>query len=125
MSAALLQGARGSTEDIDIWFDRLDDERIAEAARRAGGFWIARMQPPVLAGMSDRLDVVLTVSALADFNSEYVNAVEETVDGVKLHVLPLERVLVSKRAAGRSKDEPGVRQIELAIMVRREMREEE
>lgn len=37
MSAALLQSARGSTEDIDIWFDRLDDERIAEAARRAGG----------------------------------------------------------------------------------------
>ena len=37
MSAALLQGARGATEDLDLWFERLDDPAIAEAARAAGG----------------------------------------------------------------------------------------
>jgi hypothetical protein len=30
MSGALLQGARGATEDIDIWFENLSDHRIAE-----------------------------------------------------------------------------------------------
>lgn len=28
MSAALLQGARGATEDVDIWFESTDDPRI-------------------------------------------------------------------------------------------------
>ena len=39
MSAALLQGARGATEHIDLWFEDVGDPRIAEAARRSGGFW--------------------------------------------------------------------------------------
>jgi hypothetical protein len=42
MSAALLQGARGATEDVDLWFESIGDARIADAARRAGGFWITR-----------------------------------------------------------------------------------
>ncbi len=45
MSAALLQGARGMTEDIDLWFERLDDERIGEAVRSAGGVWISWQFP--------------------------------------------------------------------------------
>ena len=35
MSAALVQGARGSTEDIDLWFENPNDPRIAEAVRIA------------------------------------------------------------------------------------------
>jgi hypothetical protein len=69
MSAALLQGARGVTEDVDLWFERMDDPRIAEAAKSAGGFWISGafgMRPPGLggAGLDDRFDVVLTASGL-------------------------------------------------------------
>ena len=37
MSAALIQGARGATEDIDLWFESLADPRIGEAVRAAGG----------------------------------------------------------------------------------------
>lgn len=43
MSAALLQGARGATEDIDLWFESTADPRIGEAARQAGGFWVTRI----------------------------------------------------------------------------------
>src|SRR5437016_1752407 len=58
MSAALLQGARGATEDIDLWFEDVGDPRIGEAARRASGFWITRSQPPLLGGaIGDRFDV--------------------------------------------------------------------
>jgi len=50
MSAALLQGARGATEDIDLWFEHIGDARIGDAARKAGGVWVTRTQPPLLGG---------------------------------------------------------------------------
>jgi predicted nucleotidyltransferase len=125
MSAALLQGARGATEDIDLWFEDVGDERIGIAARRAGGFWITRMQPPTLGGaIGERFDVVLTMSGLPDFAREYDRAPEEDLGGVRVRVLPLERILLSKRAAHRTKDEPGVHQIEVALRVLGKLEEE-
>jgi hypothetical protein len=124
MSAALLQGARGSTEDIDIWFENIGDPRIGEAARRAGGFLITRSQPPLLGGtLGARLDLVLTVSGIPGFEAEYAAAVEEDLGGVQVRLLPLERILHSKRVAGRTKDEPGIHQIEVALDVRRKLDE--
>lgn len=117
MSAALLQGARGATEDIDLWFERVGDERIGQAARNAGGFFVTRMELPILGGVSDRFDVVLTLSGLPDFAKEYRSAIEQTIDGQAVRVLPLERILLSKRIANRAKDEPGIRQIEVALAV--------
>jgi hypothetical protein len=118
MSAALLQGARGATEDIDLWFENIGDPRIAEAAGRAGGFFVSRSQPPILGGaIGDRFDLVLTMSGLPDFAAEHDRAREEMLDDVRVKILPLERILHSKRAAGRPKDEPGIRQIELALQV--------
>jgi hypothetical protein len=39
MSGALIQGARGATEDIDLWFEDVTDLRIAEAVLlAASGF---------------------------------------------------------------------------------------
>jgi predicted nucleotidyltransferase len=115
MSAALLQGARGATEDVDVWFENPDDDRIAQAAQRAGGFFAARMQPPLLGGFEDRFDVVLTMSGLPDFASEYANSTETDLDGVHVRVLNLDRILHSKRAAARPKDAPGIQQIEIAL----------
>jgi len=124
MSAALLQGARGVTEDIDLWFERISDERIAEAARRAGGFLVTRTQPPLLGGpLGERLDLALTMSGLPDFSAEYAGAAEATIDGVRVRLLPLERILHSKKAAARTKDEPGIHQIELALAVFRKVEE--
>lgn len=117
MSAALLQGARGATEDVDLWFEDLGDERIGEAARRAGGFWVSRMQPPLLGGFDDRFDVVLTMSGLPDFDAEYEQGVVENIGGVDVRLLPLDRILYSKRAAARPKDAPGIQQIEIALDV--------
>lgn len=118
MSAALLQGARGATEDIDLWFESIADPRIDEAARRAGGFFVTRTQPPMLGGaLGDRFHVVLTMSGLPDFGAEHAAAIREDFDGVEVAILPLERILHSQRAAGRTKDEPGVHQIEVALRV--------
>lgn len=125
MSAALLQGARGVTEDVDLWFERIDDPRIGEAAREAGGFWISGsfgMRPPGLGGpgLEDRFDVVLTASGLADFASEYEGARDIVADGITLHVLPLDRILASKRAANRPKDRAQIPALEAALAVERD-----
>ncbi len=117
MSAALLQGARGATEDIDLWFRDLDDPRIGEAARRAGGFWVTRAAPPLLGGMGERFDVVMNMSGLPDFAQEYAGATELSLDGVVLRVLPLARIIASKRAANRTKDKAVLPALELASAI--------
>ena len=125
MSAALLQGARGVTEDVDLWFERLDEPRIGEAARQANGFWISGtfgMRPPGLGGLGleDRFDVVLTANGLGDFATEYAGARTILVDGLELRVLPLARILVSKRAANRPKDQAQIPALEAALAVERD-----
>ena len=118
MSAALLQGARGATEDVDLWFESIADERIGDAARAAGGFWVTRAQPPRLGGdLGDRFDVVAHMDGLPDFAAEYGDAIDEVVGGVPVKLLPLARIIVSKRAAGRPKDELAVHALETALKV--------
>ena len=108
LTAATLQGANTTTVDIDLWFESITDPRIGEAARAAGGIWVSGtfgMQPPTLGGaLGDRFDVVLHLSGLDTFAKEYSRARTISVEGIELHVLPLDRILVSKRAAGRPKD---------------------
>ncbi len=125
MSAALLQGARGVTEDVDLWFERLDDPGISEAARAANGFWISGtfgMRPPSLGGLGleDRFDVVLTANGLSDFATEYDGARSILMDGLELRVLPLARILASKRAANRPKDLAQIPALEAALAVERD-----
>lgn len=69
--------------------------------------------------LSDRFDVVVRMSGLEDFDSEYARARTEIVSGVAVKVLSLERIVVSKRAAGRPKDALAVRLIEDALAVLR------
>ncbi len=109
MSGALLQGARGATEDIDLWFEDLSDSRIADAVRHAGGIWISSsfgMGPPRIGGeaLSERLDVVTSMTGLASFAEEARSVRYEEVDGLQLPVLGLARIIASKRAADRQKD---------------------
>lgn len=119
MSAALIQGVRGSTEDIDLWFERASDERIADAARTVGGFMVTRSQPPLLGGVGDRFDIVTTMSGLPSFDAEYENALPVDLGSARIKVLPLERILVSKRAANRDKDQVPIEQIERTLAVLR------
>ncbi len=130
MSAALLEGARGMTEDIDLWFEQLDDARIGEAVRAAGGVWVAGhfgMMPPTIGGgdLEDRFDVVTHCDGLSDFQSELALASDVLVDGLPLKVLPLERVIASKRAANREKDRIALPALETALAVKRSMKADE
>ncbi len=121
MSAALLQGARGATEDIDLWFEDTSDPRIAEAVRAVGGIWVSGafgLGPPRIGGdaLGDRFDVVTRVDGLDGFAAEYGAARVVMVDGIALPLLPLKRILASKRASGRPKDALAAHLIEDALV---------
>ena len=122
MGAALIEGAPGTTQDIDLWFDRIDEGQLREAAHRAGGLYTSGFgsQPPAVGGEGlDRVDLVLTASGLEPFEKEFRNAREYDVDGVRIRVLPLDRVIVSKRAAKRAKDSAQLPMLEAALVARR------
>jgi len=121
MGAALLEGAYGTTQDLDLWFGQIDQAPVQEAARRAGGFYTAGfgLQPPAFGGEGlDRVDIVLTASGLDAFDREYAGARIYDLDGLQIRVLPLERVIASKRAAKRPKDLAQVPGLEAALRVR-------
>ena len=121
MGAALLEGAPVATQDVDVWLESLDIARLSDAARAAGGFWVGAfgMQPPAFGGDGlSRIDVVLTAHGLESFEREYARSAEYEVDGVPLRVLPLERVLASKRSLGRAKDLAAVPVLEATLKAR-------
>jgi predicted nucleotidyltransferase len=122
MGAALLEGAAGTTQDLDLWFGSIDSDKVNEAATRAGGFYTQGfgLQPPAIGGQGlDRVDLVLTTEGLDTFDEEFARAHEYHVDNVRVRVLPLERVIVSKRAANRTKDLAQIPHLEAALAARR------
>lgn len=62
------------------------------------------------------MDVVIHCDGLRDFSSEYAASLEVGVaSDTTLRVRPIERVLASKRAAGRPKDQAVIPALEAAI----------
>jgi hypothetical protein len=107
LSAAALQGAPVVTQDIDLWFERLDDPKLAAALRQVGGDYVptTALTPPMFAGEGLELfDIALRMDGHADFATEWANAMEMALADVTARVLPLTRILVSKRVASRPKD---------------------
>lgn len=88
LGAAVLEGAPVATQDIDLWLDTVDSKVLALAANDAGGL--------------SRIDVVLTADGLGRFLDEYDAGIEREIEGVTVRVLPLERVIASKRATARN-----------------------
>jgi predicted nucleotidyltransferase len=122
-SAAVLQGANTATQDIDLWFESLTLPALSDAVREAHGIWVSGtfgMRPPQIGGdtVGDRFDVVTHMHGLGAFDEEWGNTCEITVDGIPLRVLNLERIIDSKRAAGRKKDVAAIPALEEALAVR-------
>lgn len=121
LGAALIEGAPVATLDVELWLERVDDPRLPEAAREAGGFWVSGfgVQPPAFGGDGfERFDVVLTAHGLDTFDLEYAGSVERTVDDVPVRVLPLHRIVASKRATNRPKDRAALPILEATLLAR-------
>ena len=107
LSAAALQGAPVVTEDVDLWFDDLGGGKLSLALAKVGAAYVPPfgLNPPMLAGAgSEPFDVVIRMDGLGKFAAEWKRAVAIKVGRVRLKVLPLDRILASKQAAGRPKD---------------------
>jgi hypothetical protein len=116
MSAAVIQGADLGTEDIDLWFESLSDPGLDQAARAAGGVIAWSANPPMLTGKGlDHIDLVIRCDGLRAFAVEYAAAIEAEAFGVKVKVLPLRRVISSKKAANRLKDRAALPALKAAL----------
>jgi len=107
LSAATLQGAPVVTQDIDLWFEHLGEDKISDALREVGAAYVppSSINPPMLAGVGAELfDIVLRMDGLRTFADEIKNCIEIPLGRQKLKVLSLERILASKIAANRPKD---------------------
>jgi len=107
LSAAALQGAPVVTQDVDLWFEDLNDPRIGEALREVDAAYVAPsiLNPPMFIGGGVELfDIVLTMHGLGEFPEEWRNCVNVSLGRHQLKVLRVDRILASKRAANRAKD---------------------
>jgi len=107
LSAATLQGAPVVTQDVDLWFEKLGEQKISRALQSIGAACVAPsiINPPMLAGAGAELfDIVLRMDGLGTFAKELKNCIEIPLGRQKLKVLSLERILASKIAANRAKD---------------------
>ena len=109
LSSAALQGAPVVTQDVDLWFKSLQHRGIRKALARVGGVYVpplpSSQHPPMFAGDAVELfDIVIQMDGLKSFDAEVKNALDVSLGRFAIKVLPLERVMASKRAANRVKD---------------------
>ena len=104
MMAAIQHGAPLMTVDYDFWVKLPERQyvRLLSIVQRQKGTVLAR----TLYELSDgtQVNAVFRPGGLKSFDAEYKAARVGSVAGQKVRVLPLERVIASKRAAGREKD---------------------
>jgi hypothetical protein len=118
LSAAALQGAPVVTQDVDLWFENLHDPRLTKALREVGAAYVppSILNPPMFAGAGTELfDIVLRMDGLEKFRDELRDCVEIRLGAYRLKVLPLERILASKKAANRSKDQLAIPVLEDSV----------
>jgi len=107
LAAAALQGAPAVTQDIDLWLADRSDPRFREALRKVGASYVppSMNNPPLLVGGGTELfDIVVNMHGLGPFEQEVKRAIRIRLGDVEIPVLPLDRIIASKRATGRPKD---------------------
>jgi len=104
MSAAILQGVPATTLDTDIWVDVPERQymRMINLALRLG----ATMVRQTVVSLSDGslVNFCYRLDGTASFRTEFARASVTTWNGMEIKLLPLERIIHSKEAAGRDKD---------------------
>jgi hypothetical protein len=119
MSAANLQGVMEGTIDVDIWIDLPSRQyiRVINLCHRLGA--TLRSAKEVYLSDDTPVDFIYEMSGLPGFNREYARAKWLPFHGLKIPVLPLERICRSKQAAGRDKDKLHVLLIRQALRLKR------
>ncbi len=102
--AAVRQGAPITTIDYDFWVHLRERQyvRILAIVRRQGGTILARTFYELSDGT--QVNAIFEPDGLKSFETEYKLSSVAMLAGQRVRVLPLRRVIASKRASGRDKD---------------------
>jgi len=119
MSAAIAQGVMATTLDVDIWIDLPPRQyiRVQSIAQELG----ASIAANTVVFLEDGTPVnfVYEVHGLEPFSRERRRFTHAMIHGRELPVLRLERILRSKRAILRDKDELHIRLIQEFLRCKR------
>lgn len=121
MAAAILQGVPATTLDTDIWVDLPVRQymQMLGLCRRLGATILANT---AVALSDDTLvNFVYRMDGLGGFAAEWKRVRYLLWRGMRLPVLPLERILRSKRAVMRPKDIAHLPLLEQTIALRRKL----
>ena len=120
--AAIQQGAPLMTIDYDFWV-RLPERqyvRLLAIIKRQGGTILAR----TLYELSDGTQVnsIFHPDGLRSFDAEFARCQVVELEGQPVRVLPLRRVIASKRAADRDKDRAALPVLERTLRLGRRLK---
>ncbi len=104
MSGAILQGVPATTTDTDIWVDLPERQYVLllNLVMKEGGTPLARTMYALSDG--SLVNFIFSMTGLKTFAEEYSRSREVLWNGLKIRLLPLERIYSSKKASGREKD---------------------
>jgi len=124
MMAAVEQGAPLTTIDYDLWVKLPEREyvRLLAIVQRLGGTTLARTFYELSDGT--QVNAVFSPDGLRSFDTEYKRSRDSTLGGQSIRVLPLDRVIASKRAAGREKDLAALPVLERTLRLSRRLQKQ-
>ncbi len=122
MSAAILQGCPATTLDTDLWIDLPPRQymRVLRLCQKLGATTRANTVVDLRDGSV--VNFLYRVDGLLSFSQEFRRARRLNWLGTSVAVLPLSRILLSKRAVGRPKDVAHLPLLEQTIQLRKRNR---
>lgn len=120
MSAAVAQGVMANTLDIDLWIDLPSRQymRVINIAQKSGA--VPAAQTVVYLEDGVPVNFVYEVTGLGKFANERKHTVTTLLHDHEVPVLKLERILKSKQAIRRDKDELHILHIREFLKVKKQ-----
>ena len=122
MTAAVYQGVMLNTMDTDIWVDLPTRQyiRLWNLIHDQGGSALSQTLYVLEDGKV--VNFLFEVTGLGSFASEYRRALTGKMEGLTVKILPLARILKSKRSIMRDKDLAHIPEIERVLRARRKLK---
>jgi hypothetical protein len=121
--AAIEQGAPLATIDYDFWVQLPERQyvRLLAIVQRLGGTIRARTLYELID--STQVNAIFQPDGLRSFDTEWPHCHLGRLEGIRVRILPLSRVIASKRAAGRDKDKAVLPILERTLRLRKHLKE--